>query len=64
MFSPLGIAVLFTIIFAALKIAGTSDMSWHGVFMPLYLWVALVVVITVIMWIRLKLDEHRRNRWW
>lgn len=47
MTSPLNITVLFTVIFAALKIAGVTGMSWLAVFSPFLIWVGLLLVLTV-----------------
>lgn len=64
MASPLNIALLFTVIFAALKIAGVTSMSWLGVFTPMILWVALLGVLIIYYALKRPYRRSRYDRFW
>jgi hypothetical protein len=52
----ISIELLLTVIFFALKVAGTTTMSWLWVFSPIWISWGLVIIIVVCVWIREKLD--------
>lgn len=65
MTSPLNIALLFTVIFAALKIAGVTAMTWLGVFSPILIWLGIVSILAIYFACRSgSRSRSRYDRFW
>jgi hypothetical protein len=62
MTSPLNIALLFTVIFAALKFAGVTGMTWLGVFSPMLIWLGILVALIIYFALAAALKKPYRSR--